>query len=114
MTEPTELGLTTVPIISASDKFYQSLSVAYRKFSVQWDLLWTAFLVYYFALPPKCTVEALAVKACEMSQADLLAHLPVPAWVIPILLGFLPRLFLVSTPQASMPTSIASNSKSLD
>lgn len=66
----------------------------WRQWSMQFAVVYSAALGYYLSLPPSCTGEGCT------SQASLLAHLPVPAWSLPFLLGLLPQLLLRAAPQA--------------
>jgi hypothetical protein len=73
------------PIPSAFDKFVAALTTLYRRFSVQLDFAFAGFFTWLFAQTPA-------------DQAAFLAHLPIPAWLLPPLI-FLARSALVATPQ---------------
>lgn len=73
--------------------WHENLANLWRMWSVQFDLVWTSAIAYYLTLPPTCD------GASCVSQSGLLAHLPFPAWVLPYLVGLLPKVLLRAAPQ---------------
>lgn len=67
------------------DKFIASLTTLYRRFSVQIDFVNAGFFTWLLSQSPT-------------EQADFLAHLPIPAWLLPPVI-FVVRSAFVATPQ---------------
>lgn len=78
-------------------KWYENLTGLWKMWSVQFDLVWTSAIAYYLTLPAACD------GASCVSQTGLLAHLPFPAWVLPYLVGLLPKILLRAAPQVKNP-----------